>query len=231
MNIGLHKVVAARFSQSLNPEPLNREPLNREPLNREPLTDHRSPFTVQPPDRLALSHAEGPTARPANRPTGFTLLELLAVILIIAILLGIMTSAAQYVIKVARDKRLTMTCRTLESAMARYRHEYHAWPIPTGYAPVGNTGWVYRVSGANNREWFHLLRAEGNSDNPKKIRFVDETTIFTIATDGQRIPLHRAREQDASAQYPFVGVNRKGQTVYFSAEINVDADTVQVSAP
>jgi prepilin-type N-terminal cleavage/methylation domain-containing protein len=218
MNIGLHKVVAARFSQPLNREPLNREPLNREPLNREPL--NREPLNREPLNREPLSPSRG-----------FTLLELLAVILIIAILLGIMTSAAQFVIKVARDKRLTMTCRTLESAMARYRHEYHAWPIPTGYAPVGNTGWVYRVSGVNNKQWFHLLRAEGNSDNPKKIRFVDETTIFTIATDGQRIQLYRAREQDASAQYPFVGVNRKGQTVYFSAEVNVDADTVRVSAP
>jgi len=192
MNIGLHKVVAARLSQ------------------------------------------------PLNRSRGFTLLELLAVILIIAILLGLMTHAAQLVIRAAREKRLSITCRTLETAMARYRDEYGAWPIPRvpntfegDYDPaylVDTNSFSYRVYGDNNKNWFTLLRATAaNNFNPKKVPFVDETTIFTMTAQG-RTPLYVARAQPGreNEAFPFVGVSRRGDTVYFSIEINVDKDTVEV---
>jgi prepilin-type N-terminal cleavage/methylation domain-containing protein len=172
---------------------------------------------------------------------GFTLIELLAVVVIIAILLGIMTGAAQFVVKVARDRRLSMTCRALESAMSRYRHEYGAWPIPRvpntpagdydqAYLDTPTNRFYFVVDGANNKEWFHLLRATPNNAlNAKQIRFVDDTTIFTVDSQGARIPLHIARRSEADLKTPFVGVNRAGQTVYFGIRINVDRDTVEVT--
>jgi prepilin-type N-terminal cleavage/methylation domain-containing protein len=208
----------------------------------------------RPGDRLAPAVAsDRPTVRPSNRPTGrrvgFTLIELLAVIVIIAILLGIMTGAAQFVVKVAREKRLTLSCRALESAMARYRHEYGAWPIPVGASGNYDTAYggpyAFNVSGERNKEWFYLLRATPNNTfNPKQIRWVDETTIFTvadarvvdregrlIAQEGQRVPLHLVRQTNPDLKTPFVGISKQGKTVYFGIRIDVDADTVQVTSP
>lgn len=199
------------------------------PPNRptaQPLTVHRSLSTAHSPSR------------------GFTLVELLTVILIMAILLGLMSQAAQIVIRVAREKRLAITCRTLETAMARYRDEYGAWPIPRSpntfdgdYDPdYLSTNFIYTVSGEDNKKWFTLLRATTANDfNPKKIPFVDETTIFTVISQSGnplpvRTPLHvaRAKSGHENDEFPFVGVNRRGDTVYFNIEIDVDKDTVEV---
>lgn len=173
--------------------------------------------------------------------TGFTLIELLAVILILAILLGLMTQAAQKVIGIARERRLRTTCRVLETALARYRDEYGIWPIPrTPNTPDGDynfaygTNYVFTVGGNTNKHWFTLLRAtDNNADettgfNPKRIRFVDESTIYTLDSEGRRTPLHKARQASPDTPYPFVGVNRQGKTVYYRIEIDVDKDTVVV---
>lgn len=175
-----------------------------------------------------------------SRRAGFTLIELLAVILIIAILLGAMTHAAQLVIGVAREKRLSLTCRTLESALTRYRDEYGVWSIPQDAANNYSAIYIYGsqysfyVSGDSNKLWFTMLRATdinatGSGANPKRIPFVDETTIFTVTGfPPKRIPLHVARQANADTAYPFIGVNKRGQTVYFNISIDVDKDTVRV---
>jgi prepilin-type N-terminal cleavage/methylation domain-containing protein len=155
---------------------------------------------------------------------GFTLLELLAVMLILAVLMGIMTQAAQLVIRAAREKRLTMTTRTLETALARYRDEYRQWPIDEAHATVN--GFEYTVTGDDNKHWFAMLR-ENSPANSRNIRFVDETTIFTLK-DGKPIPLHKAAAEGVTPPHPFVGVNRRREPVYFNIRIDTDKDTVRV---
>ena len=66
-----------------------------------------------------------------RRPgAGFTIIELITVISLIAMLIAILFGAAQYVVKSARKQRANVTARVLEVAVASYRHEYGHWPLP-----------------------------------------------------------------------------------------------------
>jgi prepilin-type N-terminal cleavage/methylation domain-containing protein len=175
-----------------------------------------------------------------TKRSGFTLIELLLVILLIAILMGLVTTVAQSVVRAAREKRLQLTCRTLETALARYRDEYNMWPIPRvastldgNYDPAWQKGspYVYEVSGDDNKKWFTMLRVtSANTFNPKKIPFVDETTLFTMTLNKTRVVLSTERKKDGNENkaFPLVGVNRRGKTVYFKITINTDNDTVKV---
>ena len=59
---------------------------------------------------------------------GFTLLELLVVIVVISILATIVVGGANYTLRVAREKRMKISCKTLETAIQRYHTEYNDWP-------------------------------------------------------------------------------------------------------
>lgn len=93
------------------------------------------------------------TVQPSHRPTGlragFTLLELLAVMTLIAMLIGVILGAAQYVIKTARQRRAEATAAALRAAITTYRHEYGKWPLPDdSVAPGLSAALTAAVNGA-----------------------------------------------------------------------------------
>lgn len=154
---------------------------------------------------------------------GFTLIELLVVMVVIAILGMIIMGGAGYLNRIVRERRAKTTGIVLETALARYHADYNKWPIGL-HKPDSN--YRVRISGEANKDIFVALR-EKNKDNPLKNRYLDETTLFTVGSDGQPMRLNKA----AGAR-PLIYVTREGAKVrYFSVEINVDTDTVKVSAP
>ena len=173
-----------------------------------------------------------------RRPrAGFTLVELLAVMLLIAILLGIILGAALYLIKTARSNRSQHTATTLKTALVNYRHEYGRLPVPGGWASSAH----FKTNGAGdqtmvasneeNRIVFDLLRTD-NSDanaNPKGIPFLDETAVLALA-GGQRMTYHMARAK-GSPPFPLVYTMRNGGTEYFTVTINFDQETAAVERP
>lgn len=62
------------------------------------------------------------------RKSGFTLIEILVVIVIISVLATLVTSGASYTMKVSRSKRAVMSAKVLETAVNRYYTEYGEWP-------------------------------------------------------------------------------------------------------
>ena len=182
------------------------------------------------PRRGAGAEASGPVLpagglRPRRGGAGFTLIELLLVMVVIAILGTIIMGGAAYINRLSRAKRAEVTCRVLEAALARYRSDYDKWPI----APSAPGVYVITRSGKDNQEVFGKLRetVDDKDANYKKIRYLDETTLYTVDSDGRPVRLDKV-----SGSQPLIFVTREGAKVrYFSVEINVDTDTVKVSAP
>lgn len=174
----------------------------------------------------------------AARRAGFTLLELLAVIVLIAILIGIVLGAAQSLVKVARVKRANTTGDTLKVALCAYRHEYNTWPVPA--SPPYSSPPVLTTNGssvvlivtnlAHNAQLFDMLRTNAAA-NAAHIRFLDETALLTLDASGNRMPLDRARAQSSNPNdiFPIVYQNRDNSTDFFKVTINFESDTVAVS--
>ena len=157
---------------------------------------------------------------------GFTLMELLLVMAIIAILGSIIMGSVTYISRVSRKRRAEVTCRVLETALSRYRSDCNKWPYgslkPKKNASSGKE--EVTATGKGNAEVFGALREDKNSD---KIRYLDETTVFTLDNDGQPIPLSRA----GAGEKPLIYISRDTATPkYFKVVINLDDDTVAVTA-
>lgn len=167
---------------------------------------------------------------PRRRRAGFTLIELMAVMVIIALIASITMASVQHLIRTSRKRRYEVTCLTLETALARYRHEYNAWPVDS---PSGSS---YSVGGEDNKTVFGKLRDSNSaqSANPKGIRFLDETTLYTTVKNGtedERMILStaRAKSGNANVDLPLVYRDPKsGDTRYFQVTFDFNDDTVDV---
>ncbi len=161
---------------------------------------------------------------------GFTLMELLLVMVVIAILGTIIMGSATYITRLARVKRAEVARTVLATALARYRSDYNAWPDGGIKA---NNGKI-TATGKDNAKIFGMLR-EGdenapNPDNPRGIRYLDESTVFTVGKDGQPVMLARAGTGDKPL--PLIYFTREGGKIrYFKVVINVDNDTAAVTTP
>lgn len=60
---------------------------------------------------------------------GFTIVELLVVLGVIAVLMGIVTTAASESIKASRSRRADALCTLVQSGLAAYYAQHDEWPI------------------------------------------------------------------------------------------------------
>ena len=179
----------------------------------------------------ATSRPTPDPARPSRR--GFTLVEILAVLFLIAMLLAIAVTASQKVFSISREKRAAMTRNVLATAVYRYRHEYKTWPIPESSPGVLNTtylvtpgGYEYAFTNTLNQNCLSMLRRDNTTDNIKQIQFLDESAIL-VEKGGEVMSLASAVES-TYAPYPFVYRDRNNNRQYFTVTINVDDETVKV---
>jgi prepilin-type N-terminal cleavage/methylation domain-containing protein len=104
---------------------------------------------------------------PASRAHGFTLIELIVVILIIATLAALFMSAAQRTIDRAKSAQAKNDVTQIVTAVNAYYTEYGKYPIATDDTPIANTA-----------DLFYTLRAvasganAANATNPRKIVFL-----------------------------------------------------------
>ncbi len=128
-----------------------------------------------------------PRIRTAKK-AGFTLIELMVVIAIIAILASITIPVIGRALESARRARANAEVRTIQNAVMNYFNEYGRFPH--GNNPGGSDYRYGELTGANvaNRQLMNVLRAigsnqdedgnnaEGNSDhahNPRRIVFLE----------------------------------------------------------
>ena len=83
---------------------------------------------------------------------GFTIIELLVVVVILGILLGIVTTAAASAIKQARDHKANALCTCLQQGLATYYAQKDRWPGPVGdRLAAGGTPSRSNDEGVNNQ--------------------------------------------------------------------------------
>ena len=165
------------------------------------------------------------------RKNGFTLLEILVVIVVIGVLATLVAGSATFAMRSAREKRVKMSCTVLQTAIYRYRTEYNDWP--GGYDQ--SWGKSHTFSGSDNKKVFDMLRA-GSDDNPDHIPFLDETAFFTTAPGGKEA--RKLSDTDAATAAPLVFLSRSGHVLdedgryfYYRVTINYEDETVSVDSP
>jgi prepilin-type N-terminal cleavage/methylation domain-containing protein len=83
-------------------------------------------------------------AAPASRPAGFTLVEIMVVVVIIGLLAAIAIPAFQRVRERSIASRYINDFRQFDSAFQRYATEFGGWPPAgaVGVVPAGMTGYL-----------------------------------------------------------------------------------------
>jgi len=92
---------------------------------------------------------------------GFTIIELLGVILLIAILLTITMTASNHLLKTARKHKSLITKQTLENAIMRFYEDYGEWPCSSMTSPP----YPKVKNGITMKQgWWVIKGAEGNNE-------------------------------------------------------------------
>jgi prepilin-type N-terminal cleavage/methylation domain-containing protein len=166
----------------------------------------------------------------ATKKNGFTILELLVVISIIAIIMTLATGAAVKSIKQGREKRVDAMVTALNIALETYRTQNGQWPSKIielrrqalNYNPPKET---IELSGSDNKYVFTDLYKKQNSG----MRYMDPAGFFTIY-QGARKPLKdipEASRQNLPLGYP--DPDNTDKFDYFKVVVYVSTDEVRVS--
>lgn len=160
----------------------------------------------------------------SKRNSGFTLVELLTVIAVLAILGTIIIGGARMMMRTARKRRFDTTKEVLHTALMRYRTEYNGWPVARASSADAAAKVTFK---SDNYKLFDALRVcnKGTGMNPDEIRFLDETSVLTYS-DGKAVPLSSA---SGNTENPigYIPLSGKG-FAYFEVTLDFDLDTVSV---
>jgi prepilin-type N-terminal cleavage/methylation domain-containing protein len=102
----------------------------------------------------------------------FTLIELLAVILILSILFALLTPAIRRSVATARSRQADANKVSLRAALRAYRHEYRKWPLAMGDESI-NLGQSSNEVKYSTENYKVLDRMK--NDNPMEMKFVNES--------------------------------------------------------
>ena len=175
---------------------------------------------------------QNPKSRTFNG--GFTLIEILVVVAIMAILGTVTIGTSRMLIQTSRERRTKITREALNVALHRYRTEYQEWPVSKndGYDRKGKRQGTTAYNGYDWYEWkesnyrvFNALR-KGDKDNPDDIRFFDETTVYTQDSSGNKVvPLSESGNGNPVLCY---AMKRDNKPSPFTVWICFDTDEAEV---
>ena len=119
---------------------------------------------------------------------GFTIVELLMVVGIIAVLMGIVTTAASQSIKASRARRADVLCNIVQAGLATYREQMGDWPVNLPTSRTNNEGANGQndpdkivLTGPEVRECVKKLVDESKRNNP----MLDISGLFVSRSDGE----------------------------------------------
>jgi prepilin-type N-terminal cleavage/methylation domain-containing protein len=153
--------------------------------------------------------------------TGFTLIELMMTILVMAIVATLAIGAVLKSGKNPRDTRIQATCMALKMGLTNYRAAEQRWPL----ALVPGAGSDIIVIREDNARVFAPL-----FENPNKM-YVDSSALLTKVQGKGVMPLRKAMElRIAPAACPLGYPDPVNKEVfrYFKVTFNLSLDTVNV---
>lgn len=127
-----------------------------------------------------------------DRTSGFTLMEMLVVVGVLAILMGLLAPAILKTFKVASSKKTLMEAQSLQSAIVEYWHDQGSWPLPkgTGITRSGEKLNYTVTFRENNDEVFNLL-LDVNYGGSKK-NYIETAEHLTTASPASKFPAYDA---------------------------------------
>ncbi|MEI7901014.1 MAG: type II secretion system protein [bacterium] len=154
---------------------------------------------------------------------GFTILELLVVISIMAVLATLSIGAATRAIKRVRNNRIDSTCKALEMALMNYRAQENKWPVTM--KPSGNDSKVVYQDKENKEVFKPLYKTSGSS----RTSYLDASAVLADY-QGHITPLQKVLSKgitDVPLAYP--DPEKTSRICYFRVEFNLLTDSVKVS--
>ena len=119
---------------------------------------------------------------------GFTIVELMMVCGIIAILMGIVTTAASSSIKSSRRQKADALCTLVQAGLSTYREQKGEWPVNLSTSRSNNEGSSGKddpdkivLTGEEVRECVRKLVHEAKQNNP----MMDISGLFVSRQDGE----------------------------------------------
>jgi len=161
----------------------------------------------------------------ARRP-GFTIIELLIVISIMAVVATLATGAAMKSIKNSRKKRIDVTVQALETALVNYRALHGEWPIKfDDDEHDGKIDSVDVIKGSNNQKVFAPIMR----DIRNKKALLDTSSLLT-RVNGKRMTVKQALEKSGNNDIPigYADPSNQDEFKFYTVEFDFRTETVNV---
>ena len=169
---------------------------------------------------------------PKKTRRGFTILELLVVISIMAVIATLVTGAAIKAIKQSRNKRVEATRKAREMALVNYRAQENEWPFKTDDGggdlekdtqDVDARLWAH---GADNLRVFKKLYE--NAGIAGKTVYIDASAVM-VEAGGRRMTLKAALDSGRSdARLGFPSPDDQSKFAYYCVCYNPATQSVSV---
>ena len=152
---------------------------------------------------------------------GFTLIELMMVVLVMALIATLATGAAMKAMELARKRQVESMRVALQGALVNYRATEERWPL-TLEPPAGSNGVEFREN--NARVFAPLI------ENPKKL-YLDPSALLTKVPGKGVMPLRKAMElriDPASCPLGYSDPINRAIFKCFKVTFSLSLDTVSV---